>query len=88
MHCSAVVSLAHSPEAIFQEEILAFFPVRQVQRLPYAPIRGEQDCKLQLKLLQVLLTCFYCMLLIKRDSYHLSGRSQDLNRSNSEQSEI
>lgn len=88
MHCLAVVSLAHSPKAIFQEEILVVFTVSEVQHLPFATLRGEQDCKLStVKIPASFAYLLYCMFLIKRDSY-LSGKSQDLNSIHSEQSEV
>lgn len=66
MHCLAVVSLARSPKAIFQEEILVVFTVSEVQHLPFATVRGEQDCKLStVKIPASFAYLLYCMFLIE-----------------------
>lgn len=80
MHCSAVLSLARSPEGVFQDEILSAFAIRQVQHLPFAHVRGQQDSKLStIKITASFAYLLYCMFLIKRDSYRFSDRSQNSN---------
>lgn len=88
MYCLAVLSLAHSPQAIFWEKFLVFFPVRQLWHLPFTPVMEEQTAKLStIKMAASFAYLLYSVLLIK-DSDHASDKSQDQNHINSEQSEI